>query len=175
MCCSCFIYRRLKRPRRPKDPTHTIRHMVETMLREIAALPEPLPLGCFGIAIEPWLGAVPEWAARQPRLRSPNQPATFPARRRSIRTTTNSRFQKLTGLMRSGTSNNGRWERGDVRLPLEAELLVPATAQLLSQNTPGVSTNGFSTGSSGMSIDTPRMPAHYIKGQHPDQQHGQNG
>jgi len=83
--------------------------------------------------------------------------------------------QKLTGLMRSGTSNNGRWERGDVRLPLEAELLVPATAQLLSQNTPGVSTNGFSTGSSGMSIDTPRMPAHYIKGQHPDQQHGQNG
>ena len=49
---------------------------------------------------------------------------TFPARRRSIRTTTNSRFQKLTGLMRSGTSNNGRWERGDVRLPLEAELLV---------------------------------------------------
>ena len=38
-----FIYRRLKRPRRPKDPTHTIRHMVETMLREIATLPEPLP------------------------------------------------------------------------------------------------------------------------------------
>ena len=38
-----FIYRRLKRPRRPKDPTYTIRHMVETMLREIATLPEPLP------------------------------------------------------------------------------------------------------------------------------------
>lgn len=38
-----FIYRRLKRPRRPKDPTNTIRHIVETMLREIATLPEPLP------------------------------------------------------------------------------------------------------------------------------------
>lgn len=38
-----FIYRRLKRPRRPKDPTSTIRHIVEVMLREIATLPEPLP------------------------------------------------------------------------------------------------------------------------------------
>ena len=38
-----FIYRRLKRPRRPKDPTNTIRHIVETMLREVATLPEPLP------------------------------------------------------------------------------------------------------------------------------------
>jgi hypothetical protein len=38
-----FVYRRLKRPRRPKDPTNTIRHLVETMLREIATLPEPLP------------------------------------------------------------------------------------------------------------------------------------
>jgi hypothetical protein len=38
-----FIYRRLKRPRRPKDPTHTIRHLVEVMLREVATLPEPIP------------------------------------------------------------------------------------------------------------------------------------
>ncbi len=38
-----FIYRRLKRPRRPKDPTDTIRHIVEIMLREIATLPEPMP------------------------------------------------------------------------------------------------------------------------------------
>ena len=38
-----FIYRRLKRPRRPKDPTDTIRHIVEIMLREMATLPEPLP------------------------------------------------------------------------------------------------------------------------------------
>jgi hypothetical protein len=38
-----FIYRRLKRPRRPKDPTDTIRHIVEIMLREVATLPEPLP------------------------------------------------------------------------------------------------------------------------------------
>lgn len=37
-----FIYRRLKRPRRPKDPTDTIRHIVEIMLREMATLPEPL-------------------------------------------------------------------------------------------------------------------------------------
>ena len=38
-----FIYRRLKRPRRPKDPTNTIRHIVEVMLRDIAVLPEPIP------------------------------------------------------------------------------------------------------------------------------------
>jgi hypothetical protein len=38
-----FVYRRLKRPRRPKDPTDTIRHIVEVMLRDIAALPEPIP------------------------------------------------------------------------------------------------------------------------------------
>jgi hypothetical protein len=38
-----FIYRRLKRPRRPKDPTYTIRHIVEVMLRQIATLPEPFP------------------------------------------------------------------------------------------------------------------------------------
>jgi len=38
-----FIYRRLKRPRRPKDPTDTIRHLVEVMLREVATLPEPIP------------------------------------------------------------------------------------------------------------------------------------
>lgn len=38
-----FIYRRLKRPRRPKDPTDTIRHIVEIMLREMATLPAPMP------------------------------------------------------------------------------------------------------------------------------------
>ncbi len=38
-----FIYRRLKRPRRPKDPTDTIRHIVEVMLRDLATLPEPIP------------------------------------------------------------------------------------------------------------------------------------
>ena len=38
-----FIYRRLKRPRRPKDPTDTIRHIVEVMLRDMATLPEPIP------------------------------------------------------------------------------------------------------------------------------------
>jgi hypothetical protein len=38
-----FIYRRLKRPRRPKDPTDTIRHLVEVMLREVATLLEPIP------------------------------------------------------------------------------------------------------------------------------------
>jgi phosphatidylserine decarboxylase len=38
-----FVYRRLKRPRRPKDPTHIIRHIVEVMLREMATLPAPLP------------------------------------------------------------------------------------------------------------------------------------
>lgn len=38
-----FVYRRLKRPRRPKDPTDTIRHIVEVMLRDIATLPEPIP------------------------------------------------------------------------------------------------------------------------------------
>jgi hypothetical protein len=38
-----FIYRRLKRERRPKDPTDTIRHIVEVMLREVASLTEPVP------------------------------------------------------------------------------------------------------------------------------------
>jgi hypothetical protein len=38
-----FIYRRLKRSRRPKDPTDTIRHIVEVMLRDLATLPEPIP------------------------------------------------------------------------------------------------------------------------------------
>jgi hypothetical protein len=38
-----FIYRRLKRARRPKDPTDTIRHIVEVMLRDVATLPNPIP------------------------------------------------------------------------------------------------------------------------------------
>ena len=38
-----FVYRRLGRCRRPKDPTDTIRHLVEVMLRELAILPEPIP------------------------------------------------------------------------------------------------------------------------------------
>jgi len=38
-----FIYRRLKRPRKPKDPTDTIRHMVEVMLRDLGTLPQPFP------------------------------------------------------------------------------------------------------------------------------------
>ncbi len=38
-----FIYRRLKRDRRPQDPTDTIRHIVEVMLRDVATLPEPIP------------------------------------------------------------------------------------------------------------------------------------
>lgn len=38
-----FVYRRLGRCRRPKDPTDTIRHVVEVMLREVATLPEPIP------------------------------------------------------------------------------------------------------------------------------------
>lgn len=38
-----FIYRRLGRSRRPKDPTDTIRHLVEVMLREVALLPKPIP------------------------------------------------------------------------------------------------------------------------------------
>jgi hypothetical protein len=40
-----FIYRRLKRPRRPNDKTDTIRHIVEVMLRDVATLPEPIPWG----------------------------------------------------------------------------------------------------------------------------------
>ena len=38
-----FIYRRLKRERRPKDPTDTIRHLVEVMQREVATLSGPVP------------------------------------------------------------------------------------------------------------------------------------
>jgi hypothetical protein len=40
-----FIYRRLKRVRRPKDPTDTIRHLVEVMMREVDGLPAPIPWG----------------------------------------------------------------------------------------------------------------------------------
>jgi hypothetical protein len=36
-----FVYRRLKRPRKPKDPTDTIRHIVEKMLRNLGAITEP--------------------------------------------------------------------------------------------------------------------------------------
>src|SRR6266567_1421756 len=38
-----FVYRRISRCRRPQDPTDTIRHLVEVMLRDLAALPEPIP------------------------------------------------------------------------------------------------------------------------------------
>lgn len=38
-----FLYRRLKRPRRPKDPTNTIRHIIEVMQREVATLRKPIP------------------------------------------------------------------------------------------------------------------------------------
>jgi len=38
-----FIYRRLKRPRKPNDPTNTIRHIVEVMLRDLRTLPQPIP------------------------------------------------------------------------------------------------------------------------------------
>jgi hypothetical protein len=38
-----FVYRRLGRSRRPKDPTDTIRHILEVMLRAVALLPEPIP------------------------------------------------------------------------------------------------------------------------------------
>ncbi len=38
-----FVYRRLGRCRRPKDPTDTIRHIVEVMFRDVATLPEPIP------------------------------------------------------------------------------------------------------------------------------------
>jgi hypothetical protein len=37
-----FIYRRLKRPRRPLDPTCTIRHIVAVMARDIAKLSAPI-------------------------------------------------------------------------------------------------------------------------------------
>jgi hypothetical protein len=38
-----FVYRRLKRQRRPKDPTDTIRHIVEVMLRDVGTLSAPIP------------------------------------------------------------------------------------------------------------------------------------
>jgi len=38
-----FVYRRLGRARRPTDPTETLRHLVEVMLRDLASLPEPIP------------------------------------------------------------------------------------------------------------------------------------
>ena len=38
-----FVYRRLKRRRDPKDPIDTIRHIIEVMLREVGAIPAPIP------------------------------------------------------------------------------------------------------------------------------------
>jgi hypothetical protein len=38
-----FVYRRLKRPRRPKDPTNTIYTSSRSLLRDVAALPGPIP------------------------------------------------------------------------------------------------------------------------------------
>lgn len=38
-----FLYRRLGRSRRPKDPTDTIRNLVEVMAREVGTLPGPIP------------------------------------------------------------------------------------------------------------------------------------
>ena len=38
-----FVYRRLKRKREPADPCDTIRHIVETMLRDLGAICEPIP------------------------------------------------------------------------------------------------------------------------------------
>jgi hypothetical protein len=38
-----FIYRRLKRQRDPREPTDTIRHIVEKMLRDLGAIPAPFP------------------------------------------------------------------------------------------------------------------------------------
>jgi hypothetical protein len=38
-----FVYRRLKRQRNPKDPSDTIRHIVEMMLRDLGTIPTPIP------------------------------------------------------------------------------------------------------------------------------------
>lgn len=37
-----FVYRRLQRPRDPADPTDTIRHIVEVMLRNLGTIPAPI-------------------------------------------------------------------------------------------------------------------------------------
>ena len=38
-----FIFRRLKRPRKPKDPCDTIINIVAQMYRDVGAIPEPIP------------------------------------------------------------------------------------------------------------------------------------
>ncbi len=38
-----FVYRRLKRPRKPKDPCDTIISIVAEMFRDVGAIPEPIP------------------------------------------------------------------------------------------------------------------------------------
>lgn len=38
-----FVYRRLKRPRKPKDPCDTIINIVAEMFRDVGAIPEPIP------------------------------------------------------------------------------------------------------------------------------------
>ena len=40
-----FVYRRLKRERKPKDPCDTIISIVAEMFRDVGAIPEPIPWG----------------------------------------------------------------------------------------------------------------------------------
>jgi Sulfotransferase domain len=119
-----FIYRRLKRPWRPKDPTDTIRRLVEVMLREMATLLEPIPwMPCLDTS---WHRA----GARAPVggrecSGSDLYPAQHrsPARRRSTRPTTHRGWPKLTAsyvpAWRTRLVQNVRGPR----LLLEAELL----------------------------------------------------
>lgn len=38
-----FVYRRLKRKRRPKDPCDTILSIVAKIFRDVGSIPEPIP------------------------------------------------------------------------------------------------------------------------------------
>ena len=62
-----FLYRRLGRCRRPKDPTATIRHIVEVMLRKVALLPSRFLGRLFCSTPVDAAPARANWAARTHR------------------------------------------------------------------------------------------------------------
>lgn len=109
-----FVYRRLKRSRRPTDPTDTIRHIVEVMLRD--------------------LGGIVGQQLRRPGSRRAQPPALFPTASTRLRTPEDPRTQPNArdlpwwGICARGALATGS-RRLDARKPTPgAEPLVARTA-----------------------------------------------
>jgi hypothetical protein len=103
-----FIYRCLKRPRRPKDPPTRS----GTSSRSCFAKWPPCPSLSLGgpcwTAAEPVLGAAPEWAARKPRLSSQPSPQLSPLGGGRLVPQPITGAQKTKDLVRSATIHTAR-------------------------------------------------------------------